>query len=128
MCVLFYEDSLKTAEAKCIFGRVRTSACVCICVCVRKGLIWRTETVVLDGVRVIHSYSTCHKKTTPPTLKVTFSTQLFPLSLFYPSFDTLTYIPPVFLLPFFLSFLFAPSLMLSISILLCHFYLSLPLF
>lgn len=41
MCVLFYGGSLKTAEAKCILGRVRTS----VRVCVRKGLIWGSESV-----------------------------------------------------------------------------------
>lgn len=43
-------------------------------------------------------------KTTPPTLKVTFSTQPFPLSHFHLSFNMLTH----FLLPFSLSFCLCP--------------------
>lgn len=73
MCLLFYGGSLKTAEAKCIVGRVRTSVCVCICVCVRKGLIWGSETV-LWTVRGSFTHTVHAIKTAPPTLKVTFST------------------------------------------------------
>lgn len=63
------------AEAKCILGRVRTSACGCICMCVWKVWYWE----VRDRGSFTHTVPAT--KTTSPTLKVTLSTQPFPLSL-----------------------------------------------